>query len=195
MELSLHCSIKVNLPGGFDISAQWMRNGSLLPDNNDGRVEVGGLSLISQSSKSVRYIMYLNIDLLSKTLDLGSYSCVRAVYSSTSSYVVHSMSTSTYFLNIQGEDMYAWKIVILVVTMVTMITAFRNSFFRKCLVCFSKSCILTNSFFAYHSNKAEFLPNISVHVDGGKMIKIMYILFLLYMHGLCWIKVVNWCYG
>lgn len=106
MELSLHCSIKVNLPGGFDISAQWMRNGSLLPDNNDGRVEVGGLSLISQSSKSVRYIMYLDINVLSKTLDLGSYSCVRAVYSSTSSYVVHSMSTSTYFLNIQGEDIH-----------------------------------------------------------------------------------------
>ena len=109
MALSLHCSIKVNLPGGFDLSAQWMRNSSLLQDSNDGRVVVGDLSLISQSSKFVRYLTYLEIDVLSKTLDLGSYSCVRAVYLSTSSpYVLHSMSTSTYFLNIQGEDIYRY---------------------------------------------------------------------------------------
>ena len=105
MELSLHCSIRVDLPGGFNLSVQWLRNSSLLPDSNDGRIEVTGLSLSSQTSTSSRYLTYLTINVLSKELDSGSYSCVRALYLTGTPYVLPSVSTSTFILNVEGEDM------------------------------------------------------------------------------------------
>lgn len=97
--LVLRCQISVSLQGAFALSTQWLRNGSVLIDSNDGRIQIQDVQKIYED----KYVTYVVVNTLSKTLDAGTYTCKGMVDTVASNYVMPSLGTAAYKLDIQGE--------------------------------------------------------------------------------------------